>query len=106
MANNEENLVSLADRTTEERRAIVKKGGIASGEARKQQADRKLFYDNLPNQPELKSKEDYLLDIKEYCEETIKRCSGYISDSKKNIKRMKKQDEATHKLFESLKIFD
>ena len=72
-------------------------------EARKQQADRKLFYDNLPNQPELKSKEDYLLDIKEDCEETIKRCSGYISDNKKNIKRMKKQDEATYKLFESFK---
>lgn len=72
-------------------------------EARKQQADRKLFYDNLPNQPELKSKEDYLLDIKEDCEETIKRCSSYISDNKKNIKRMKKQDEATHKLFESFK---
>lgn len=72
-------------------------------EAKKQQADRKLFYDNLPNQPELKSKEDYLLNIREYCEETIKRCSGYISDSKKSIKRMKKQDEATHKLFESFK---
>ena len=72
-------------------------------EARKQQADRKLFYDNLPNQPELKSKEDYLLDIKEDCEETIKRCNGYISDNKKNIKRMKKQDEATYKLFESFK---
>ena len=65
-----------------------------------------FFYDNLPNQPKLKSKEDYLLDIKEDCEETIKRCSGYISDNKKNIKRMKKQDEATHKLFESLKVFD
>ena len=72
-------------------------------EARKQQADRKLFYDNLPNQPELKSREDYLLNIKEDCKETIKRCSGYISDNKKNIKRMKKQDEATHKLFESFK---
>ena len=75
-------------------------------EARKQQEDRKLFYDNLPNQPELKSKEDYLLDIKEDCEETIKRCSGYISDNKKNIKRMKKQDEATRKLFESFKQLD
>ena len=62
-----------------------------------------FFYDNLPNQPKLKSKEDYLLDIKEDCEETIKRCSSYISDNKKNIKRMKKQDEATHKLFESFK---
>ena len=32
---NEENLVSLADRTTEEVREIAKKGGIASGEARR-----------------------------------------------------------------------
>lgn len=31
---NEENLVSLATRTTEERRAIAKKGGVASGKAR------------------------------------------------------------------------
>lgn len=31
---NKQNLVSLADRTTEERRAIAVKGGIASGEAR------------------------------------------------------------------------
>ena len=75
-------------------------------EAKKQQADRKSFYDNLPSQPELKSKEDYLLDIKEDCEETIKRCSSYISDNKKNIKRMKKQDEATRKLFESFKQLD
>ena len=35
MANNEENLVSLADRTTEEKRAIGIKGGKASGEARR-----------------------------------------------------------------------
>lgn len=49
------------------------------------------------------SKETYLATIKEDCENTIKRCSGYISDNKKNIKRMKKQDEATHKLFESFK---
>ena len=32
---NEENLVSLADRTTEEVREIARKGGIASGEARR-----------------------------------------------------------------------
>lgn len=34
-SNNIENLVSLADRTTEEVREIAKKGGIASGEARR-----------------------------------------------------------------------
>lgn len=33
---NEENLVSLADRTTEEVREIARKGGIASGKARKE----------------------------------------------------------------------
>ena len=75
-------------------------------EAKKQQADRKSFYDNLPSQPEPMFKEDYLLDIKEECEETIKRCSGSISDNKKNIKRMKKQDEATRKLFESFKLLE
>lgn len=32
---NEDNLVSLADRTTEEVREIARKGGIASGEARR-----------------------------------------------------------------------
>lgn len=35
MANNPQNLVSLADRTTEERREIARAGGIASGEARR-----------------------------------------------------------------------
>lgn len=33
---NESNLVSLADRTTEEKRKIAIKGGIASGEARRE----------------------------------------------------------------------
>ena len=33
---NDENLVSLADRTTEEKRAIGIKGGIASGKARRE----------------------------------------------------------------------
>ena len=32
---NEDNLVSLADRTTEEVREIARKGGIASGESRR-----------------------------------------------------------------------
>lgn len=41
---NEKNLVSLADRTTEERREIAIKGGIASGEARRA---RKTFRDEL-----------------------------------------------------------
>ena len=43
MANNE-NLVSLADRTTEEQREIAKKGGIASGKAR---AERKTLKEEL-----------------------------------------------------------
>ena len=41
---NEENLVSLADRTTEEQREIAKKGGIASGKARR---EKKIFKDGV-----------------------------------------------------------
>lgn len=33
---NEENLISLGDRTTEEQREIARKGGIASGKARRE----------------------------------------------------------------------
>lgn len=41
---NKDNLVSLADRTTEEQREIAKKGGKASGKARK---ERKALKDEL-----------------------------------------------------------
>lgn len=41
---NKENLVSLADRTTEEVREIARKGGIASGESRRK---RKTFKESL-----------------------------------------------------------
>lgn len=75
-------------------------------EAEEQQKNRKLFYDNLEDKPVIASKEVYLEDIKEQFEDTIKRSQNWISDNKKNIERMKKQDEATHKLFESLKKFD
>lgn len=75
-------------------------------EAEEQQKDRKLFYDNLEDKPVIASKEVYLEDIKEQCEDIIKRSQNWISDNKRNIERMKKQDEATHKLFESLKRFD
>lgn len=74
-------------------------------EAKEQQEDRKLFYDNLEDKPVIASKEVYLEDIKKQCEDIIKRSRNWISDNKRNIKRMKKQDEATHKLFESLKEF-
>ena len=36
-----EDLVSLADRTTEEQQEIAKKGGIASGKARREKAEQK-----------------------------------------------------------------
>lgn len=75
-------------------------------EAEEQQKNRKLFYDNLEDKPVIASKEVYLEDIKEQCEDIIKRSQNWISDNKRNIERMKKQDEATHKLFESLKKFD
>ena len=38
---NEKNLVSLADRTTKEKREIAIKGGIASGEVRREKATMK-----------------------------------------------------------------
>ena len=66
---------------------------------------RQFFYDNLEDKPVIASKEVYLEDIKEQCEDIIKRSQNWISDNKRNIERMKKQDEATHKLFKSLKRF-
>ena len=66
---------------------------------------RQFFYDNLEDKPVIASKEVYLEDIKEQCEDIIKRSQNWISDNKRNIERMKKQDDATHKLFESLKRF-
>lgn len=44
---NEENLVSLADRTIEEQREIARKGGIASGKARR---EKKLFKEAIEKQ--------------------------------------------------------
>lgn len=75
-------------------------------EAEEVRERRQFFYDNLEDKPVIASKEVYLEDIKEQCEDIIKRSQNWISDNKRNIERMKKQDEATHKLFESLKIFD
>ena len=53
MALNTDNLVSLADRTTEEVREIARKGGIASGEARREKATMKktleMLLDTVPN---------------------------------------------------------
>ena len=45
--NNEDNLVSLADRTTEEQREIARMGGIASGEARREKATMKKTLEML-----------------------------------------------------------
>lgn len=64
---------------------------------------RKSFYDNLEDKPIIASKEVYLSDLKEKYEDIIKRSQNWISDNKRNIERMKKQDEGTHKLFESFK---
>lgn len=44
---NVENLKSLADRTTEEQRIIAKKGGIASGKARR---EKKIFKEAIEKQ--------------------------------------------------------
>lgn len=44
---NTENLVSLADRTKEEQREIARKGGIASGESRREKATMKKTLEML-----------------------------------------------------------
>ncbi len=74
-------------------------------EAQQIKADRQSFYDNLEDKPVIAPKEIYLADIKEGCEDVIKRCQKWISDNKKNIESMKKDDAAIHRLFESLKGF-
>ena len=74
-------------------------------EAEEVRERRQSFYNNLEDKPVIASKEVYLEDIKEQCEDIIKRSQNWISDNKRNIERMKKQDDATHKLFESLKRF-
>lgn len=55
---NDENLVSLADRTTDEKREIAIKGGIASGIARRRKRDMKDAIDLLLSNPcKLKGKD-------------------------------------------------
>lgn len=66
---------------------------------------RQSFYNNLEDKPVIASKEVYLEDVKEQCEDIIKRSQDWISNNKRNIERMKKEDIATHKLFKSLKGF-
>lgn len=74
-------------------------------EAEEVRERRQSFYNNLEDKPVIASKEVYLEDIKEQCEDIIKRSQDWISNNKRNIERMKKEDIATHKLFKSLKGF-
>ena len=74
-------------------------------EAEEVRERRQIFYDNLEDKPVIASKEVYLEDIREQCEDVIKRSRGWISDNKRNIERMKEDDVAIHKLFESLERF-
>lgn len=52
----EDNLVSLADRTTEEQREIARMGGIASGKARQEKATMKKTLEMLLNEKNNKGK--------------------------------------------------
>ena len=74
-------------------------------EAEEVRERRQSFYNNIEDKPVIASKEVYLEDIKEQCEDIIKRSQDWISNNKRNIERMKKEDIATHKLFKSLKGF-
>lgn len=51
-----DNLVSLADRTTEEKREIAIKGGIASGKARQEKATMRKTLEMLLNEKNNKGK--------------------------------------------------
>ena len=55
---NSSNLISLADRTTEEQREIAKKGGIASGESRRK---RKAFKEAFLLALEAKTKDNKMI---------------------------------------------
>ena len=74
-------------------------------EAEEVRERRQSFYNNLEDKPVIAPKEVYLTDLKEEYEDVIKRSQDWISNNKRNIERMKKEDIATHKLFESLKGF-
>lgn len=52
----EDNLVSLADRTTEEQREIARMGGIASGKARQEKATMRKTLEMLLNEKNNKGK--------------------------------------------------
>ena len=53
---NEQNLISLADRTTSEKREIAKKGGKASGEARRKRRTLKEELLLMLEDPEIQKK--------------------------------------------------
>lgn len=59
MANGLDNLISLGDRSKEERKEIAKKGGIASGEARKEKATMKKTLEMLLNEVNKKTGKTY-----------------------------------------------
>jgi hypothetical protein len=59
VANGLDNLISLGDRSKEERKEIAKKGGIASGEARKEKATMKKTLEMLLNEVNKKTGKTY-----------------------------------------------
>lgn len=60
MAKNEDNLVSLGERTTEEQREIARKGGIASGKARQRKRTMKEAAQIILNAPATAEQADIL----------------------------------------------
>lgn len=81
MADGKDNLVSLADRTTEEQREIARQGGIASGKARR---ERKTLADTLRVVLEEKANESGLTRREAIVAKVVKRLydDGDIRDLK------------------------
>lgn len=60
MSKNEDNLVSLGERTTEEQREIARKGGVASGKARRRKRTMKEAAQIILNAPATAEQADIL----------------------------------------------
>lgn len=76
---NEQNLISLGDRTEEEKREIARMGGIASGKARKEKATMKKTLEDL-----LQEKNEKGIEFQKLC--ALGLIKGAIQGKAENMK--------------------
>ena len=97
--NNEENLVSLADRTMEEQREIARQGGIASGIARREKATMLSTLEKLLDEENEKSGKTY----RELA--TLGLIKGAVNGSANNYKIIQEAMERKEKKDEEQNIY-